>query len=135
MLPLPRECRGGNSGACSPGLRLGGALGAGLLKPAPAAAESLAPVPIPGGSPFLGGEFHVFGPAAIPTDPVDAELSTITDLDGFVGLAYISGMVTQTNTKTDETEKLPFLNSDMRFMTGNYRGLDGRLHRGTFALV
>ena len=135
MPPLPRECRGGNSGACSPGLRLGGALGAGLLKPAPAAAESLAPVPIPGGSPFLGGEFHVFGPAAIPTDPVDAELSTITDLDGFVGLAYISGMVTQTNTKTDETEKLSFLNSDMRFMTGNYRGLDGRLHRGTFALV
>jgi len=133
--PPPRMSRRQLGRALAGTAALGGALGAGLLKPAPAAAESLAPVLIPGGSPLLGGNFHVFGPAAIPTDPVDAELSTITDLDGFVGLAYISGMVTQTNTKTDETEKLSFLNSDMRFMTGNYRGLDGRLHRGTFALV
>jgi len=114
---------------------LGGALATGLLKPAPVAAESLAPVPIPGGTPILGGDFHVFGPASIPTDPVDAEPITITNFDGFVGLAYISGMVTQTNTTTGEPLKLPYLNSDMRFMTGNYRGLDGRLHRGTFALV
>ena len=114
---------------------LGGALATGLLKPAPSAADSLAPVPIPGGTPLLGGNFHVFGPAAIPTDPVDAEPITITNFDGFVGLAYPSGKVTRTNTTTNVTEQLQFLSSDMRFMTGNYRGLDGRLHRGTFALV
>jgi hypothetical protein len=112
---------------------LGGALAAGLLKPAPVAAESLAPVPIPSGTPNVPGGFHFFGPASL--DPVDAEPITITNFDGFVGLAYPSGLVTQTNTTTHETEQLQFLSSDMRFMTGNYRGLDGRLHHGTFALV
>jgi hypothetical protein len=112
---------------------LGSALATGLLKPA--AAESLAPVPIPGGTPIVGGDFHFFGPASPGFDPVDAEPITITNFDGFVGLAYPSGMVTQTNTTTHETEQLQFLSSDMRFMTGNYRGLDGRLHHGTFALV
>ena len=113
---------------------LGGAPGSGLLKPGLAqASESFAPVPIPGGSPFLGGSFHVFGPNAI--DPIDAEPITITNLNGFVGLAYISGMVTQTNTQTGETLRLPFINSDMRFMQGVFRGADGRIHQGTFALV
>ena len=99
------------------------------------AAESLAPVPIPGGTPIAGGDFHFFGPALPGLDPVDAEPITITNFDGFVGLAYPSGKVTRTNTTTNVTEQLQFLSSDMRFMTGNYRGLDGRLHRGTFALV
>ena len=49
-------------------------------------------------------------------DPIDAEPATITNLDASVGLAYVSGMVTQTNTKTDEVVRLPFVNSDMRFM-------------------
>ena len=112
---------------------LGSALATGL--PAPAAAESLAPVPIPGGSPALGGNFHVFGPALPGFDPVDAEPSSITNFDGFVGLAYINGLVTRTNTTTNESQPLQFLNSDMRFMTGNYRGLDGKLHHGTFGFV
>ncbi|MGC2203082.1 MAG: hypothetical protein WA633_23450, partial [Stellaceae bacterium] len=114
----------------------GGALGAGLLKPALASNWSFAPVPIPGGSPGLGGFYHVFGPS--PTmggDPIDAEPSTITNLDGFVGLAYISGMVTRINTKTRERLRLPFQNSDMRFMKGNFRGTDGEIHQSTFALV
>jgi hypothetical protein len=68
-------------------------------------------------------------------DPIDAEPSTITNLNGFVGLAYISGMVTQTNTKTGATARYPFQNSDMRFMQGNFRGTDGRVHQGAFALV
>jgi hypothetical protein len=113
---------------------LGGALGPGLLRPGLAAPKmSFGPVPIPGGSPVLGGSFHVFAPAAI--DPIDAEPITITNLNGFVGLAYISGMVTQTNTKTEEVLRLPFINSDMRFMQGDFRGTDGRVHQGTFALV
>lgn len=114
---------------------LGSVLATGLLKPAPAAADSLAPVPIPGGTPALGGQFHVFGPGSIPTDPVDAEPITITNFNGFVGLAYISGMVTRTNTTTNELQRFQFLSSDMRFMTGNYRGLDGKLHHGTFGFV
>jgi hypothetical protein len=113
---------------------VGGALGPGLLRPGLAAPRpSFAPVPIPGGSPVLGGSYHVFAPDAI--DPIDAEPITITNLNGFVGLAYISGMVTQTNTKTGEALRLPFTNSDMRFMQGEFRGADGRVHRGTFALV
>jgi hypothetical protein len=113
----------------------GGALGAGFLKPALASNWSFAPVPIPGGSPTLGGFYHVFGPASGLADPIDAEPSTITNLDGFVGLAYISGMVTRTNTKTRERVRLPFMNSDMRFMKGNFRGTDGKIHQSTFALV
>jgi hypothetical protein len=112
---------------------IGSTLGSSLLKPGLAEARaSFAPVPIPGGSPVLGG-YHVFGPAAF--DPIDAELSTITNHNGFVGLAYISGMVTQTNTKTGEKQLLPFVDADMRFMEGVFRGMDGRIHQGAFAFV
>jgi hypothetical protein len=30
---------------------------------------------------------------------------------------------------------LPFVDSDMRFMKGVFRGTDGRIHQGAFALV
>jgi hypothetical protein len=114
----------------------GGAIGTGFLKPALAnTLPSFAPVPIPGGTPVLGGFYHVFGPASGLLDPIDAEPSTITNLDGFVGLAYVSGMVTRTNTKTGEKLRLPFRESDMRFMKGNFRGTDGNIHKATFALV
>jgi hypothetical protein len=113
---------------------LGGALGPGLFRPGPAEASgSFAPVPIPGGTPLLNGMYHWFGPAFV--DPIDAEPATISNLNGVVGLAYISGMVTQTNTKTHEILRLPFVNSDMRFMQGEFRGTDGGVHQGTFALV
>ena len=82
---------------------------------------------------FAGGVVPRVSPGRV--DPIDAEPITITNLNGFVGLAYISGMVTQTNTKTGEVLRLPFMNSDMRFMQGEFRGTDGRVHRGTFALV
>jgi hypothetical protein len=104
-----------------------------LWAPSPAEAASFAPVPIPGGTPFLGGAYHVFGPAAF--DPADAEPATITNLDAFVGLAYVSGKVTQTNTKTGDVQRLPFVDSDMRFMQGVFRGTDGKVHRGAFAFV
>ena len=97
------------------------------------AVASSDPVPIPGGTPVLGGAFHIYGPAAI--DPVDAEPSTITDFNGFVGLAYISGAVTRRRRSTGQIDVLPFLDADMRFMQGVYRAQDGRVRRGTFALI
>ena len=97
------------------------------------AKASFAPVPIPGGSPVLGGSYHVFGPAAI--DPIDAEPSSITNFNGFIGLSYIRGMVTQTNRKTGERRRLPFIDSDMRFMQGDFVGTDRRMHQGAFAFV
>ena len=109
------------------------AVGSRLWTPSPLEAASFAPVPIPGGTPVLGGAYHVFGPAAF--DPIDAEPVTITNLNAFVGLAYVSGMVTRTNTKTGEVLQLPFVNSDMRFMQGVFRGTDGRVHQGAFAFV
>jgi len=98
--------------------------------------KSSLPVPIRGGSPKLGGSFHVFGPTPGGSfDPIDAEPSTITDFNGFVGLAYISGTVQRTDKRTREVRTLPMISSDMRFMTGVFRGVDSRVHEGTFALV
>jgi len=113
---------------------VGAALGSGLAWPGLVSAHpSQDPIPIPGGTPVLGGAFHVFGPGLI--DPADAEPSTITDFNGFIGLAFISGTVTRTNTKTGEVRTLPFVNSDMRFMKGVFKGTDGRIHQGAFAFV
>ena len=94
------------------------------------------PIPIPGGTAALGGAFHVFAPAAF--DPVDAEPITITNFNGFVGLAYVSGMVTRrkrSNGRVVEVVQYPFIDSDMRFMQGVYRGVDGRVRRGTFGFI
>src|SRR5262249_53906491 len=66
---------------------LGGALGSGLFKPGLARTRaSFAPVPIRGGTPLLGGSFHVFAPAPTGADPIDTEPITITNFNGFVGL-------------------------------------------------
>jgi hypothetical protein len=115
----------------------GAVVGAGIWKPKTvAAAAPTDPIPIPGGTPALGGGFHTFGPTPDGSfDPIDAEPSTITDFNGFVGLAYIDGMVTRRNTRTGEVRVFPTLGSDMRFMSGVYRGMDGKLHHGAFALV
>lgn len=109
------------------------AVGSRLWAPSMVEAASFAPVPIPGGTPVLGGAYHVFAPGAF--DPIDAEPITITNLNAFVGLAYLSGNVTRTNTKTGEVVRLPFVNSDMRFMQGVFRGTDGKVHQGAFAFV
>ena len=108
-------------------------VGSRLWTPSAVEAASFAPVPIPGGTPALGGAYHVFGPAAF--DPADAEPATITNLSAAVGLAYVSGMVTQTNIKTGDVVRLPFVDSDMRFMQGVFRGTDGKVHQGAFAFV
>ena len=87
------------------------------------------PVPLPIGS--FG--FHVNAPVFL--DPVDADPSTITDFQGFTGLAYINGMVSRTDRRTQAKVELPFLSSDMRLMEGEYRGFDGRVRRGTFGFI
>ena len=130
-LPVPVSRR--QFARTTAGSALAAAVASRLWSPSLAEASSFAPVPIPGGTPALGGAYHVFGPAAF--DPADAEPATITNLDAAVGLAYVSGMVTQTNIKTGEVMRLPFVDSDMRFMQGVFRGTDGKLHRGAFAFV
>jgi hypothetical protein len=74
----------------------------------------------------------VFAPDS--TNP-DTEPITITNFNGFVGLAYISGMVTETDLSTGAQRRLPFLTADMRFMHGVYRDTNGQVRQGTFALV
>jgi hypothetical protein len=93
------------------------------------------PLPIPGGTPVLGGAFHVYGPGAPGLDPPDSEPATITDFRGFLGLAYISGTVVRTQRSTGDTATLPFLGADMRFMQGIYRGADGKARQGTFGFI
>ena len=90
---------------------------------------SATPVPIPGGLQLLGPEgplFHVFLPAP------GAEPSTITNFNGFIGWAAVGGM--GTHTVGGQARHLPF-DSDMRFMTGEFVGADGRNHHGAFAFI
>lgn len=112
---------------------VGATLGSGLWKAEAKPPGSSEPVPIPGGFQAGGKTFHVFAPGN--GNPPDLEPITITDFNGFVGLAYISGMVTETNTKTGRSRRLPFLDSDMRFMQGVFRDTEGRVQQGAFALV
>jgi hypothetical protein len=89
------------------------------------------PVPVQGSPNAV--PFSVWAPLVF--DPIDADPSTITNFNGVAGLAYISGMVTRTNTKTGDVERFPFLDADMRFMQGTYRGVDGRPRQSTFGFI
>jgi hypothetical protein len=113
------------------------ALGSGLLRPPLLyAAAPDDPLPIPGGSPGLGGGFHIYGPTPDGSlDPIDAEPASITNFDGTTGLAYVDGTVTRTRISTGERVELPFIASDMRFMQGVYRGVDGKPRQGTFGFI
>jgi len=121
------------AGTAVAGATLGSGLWKSEAKPAPGSGE---PVPIPGGiQPVPGGPiFHVFPPASMGA-PADLEPISITDFNGFVGLAYISGMVTETNTKSGAIRRFPFIDADMRFMQGVFRDKDGRVQQGAFAFV
>ena len=74
-----------------------------------------------------GVAFHVtfFGPGVDP--------SSIGDFSGLVGVADVQGTGTATN-PDGSTETLLF-DTDMRFMSGVYVGLDGEVHKGTFGFV
>jgi hypothetical protein len=115
---------------------LGAALGSELEEERSRSNWSFAPVPIPSGTPALGGIFHVLGPGTgAGHDPIDAEPATITNFNGFVGLAFLSGNVTRTNLKTGRRDLFPFVECDMRFMKGTFLGADGQDHRAAFAFV
>ena len=119
------------------GVAAGAAIAGQLLKPWTLYAAGDDPLPLPTGS---LGPFRVFAPYRLDDpnlqlDPPDAEPSTITNFNGVVGLAYIDGTVTRTRISTGEAVELPSLFSDMRFMSGVYRGVDGKPRQGTFALI
>jgi hypothetical protein len=97
---------------------------------------SVAPLPIPGGvldpNPFGGPavHFHLPGPADSATpDKIGGDPSSIDDFNGFVGVAHVQG------TGMDNNGNPLLWDVDIRFMQGVYQGVDGNLHRGTFAFV
>jgi len=91
---------------------------------------SATPLPIPGGLQLLGPGtplFHVFLPAP------GVEPSTITNLNGFVGWAAVGG--TGTHTVLGEPPQHLHFEADVRFMSGEFVGADGRNHHGAFTFI
>jgi hypothetical protein len=109
-------------------------VGAGLLLPKWAFADGgdkVLPNPIPFAQKLLPptrpyGPFHFMFPG--PADQ-GHEPSLITDFNGFIGVAKISG------TGTDANGNALTFGGDMRFMKGEYVGVDGNNHRGAFAFI
>ena len=109
----------------------GAVAGAGILAPAigQAGVTSPEPNPIPGGTDVPGlGLFHLFFPGK------GLEPSTITDFNGFVGIAEVGGTGIGTDTPEDPEVGLIF-DVDLRFMHGKYIGKDGKKRVGTFGFV
>ena len=100
--------------------------GTGLLL---AQSDGAAPKPIPGGFQLTPGGpfFHVSGGPG-------GENSAITDFNGFIGSAIVDGAGTATKVSTGAQSQLNF-DTDMRFMQGEYVGVDGKHYQGTFAFV
>jgi hypothetical protein len=95
---------------------------------------SVSPIPIPGGlapSPFGGPDIHsrLPGPADATSGRTGGEASTITDFNGFVGVANVQG------TGTDNNGNSLFWDTDLRLIDGVFEGVDGAIHQGTFAFV
>jgi hypothetical protein len=93
--------------------------------PALAARRGGDPRPIPGGTAFLAPDnpevFHVFAPG-------EGEPNTITDFNGFVGVAHITG------TGAGANADLSF-DIDNRFITGEYIALNGQHANATFGFL
>ena len=87
------------------------------------------PRPIPGGfdSSFnivpTGADVHVLPPG------IGFEMSTITDFNGVVAASEIRG------TAHGSDGSVWDFDTDMRFMRGDFVGLDGRVHHGTFGFI
>ena len=110
---------------------IGGLAAVGLLDPAAvfAARPSRAPRPIPGGlskdfKPVTRNPFIHVGPPAI-----GGEMSTITDFHGLVGASEIRGTAHGSDGTAYDFD------TDMRFMRGDYVGVDRRVHHGTFGFI
>ena len=109
---------------------LGGVAGAGAFGPSSAfAGANASPRPIPGGfdknfipvpkHPVL----HVLPPG------IGFEMSTITDFNGVVAGSETRGRAHGSDGTTYDFD------TDMRFMHGTYRGLDGRMRKGAFGFI
>src|SRR5215470_4199145 len=107
----------------------GATAGVSLIPAVGRAAKPSNNAPVPTSNTFTanGLTFHVsgFGPG------LDA--SSITDFNGFVGVADVQGTGTGTN-PDGSTETLLF-DTDMRFISGVYQGADAAVHKGTFGFV
>lgn len=107
----------------------GAALGAGLFPAGALAARPSDATPKPTAQTVtLNGvtfQLSFFGPHVDP--------SSIGDFNGFVGVADVQGTGTATN-PNGSTETLLF-DTDMRFMSGVYVGVDGAVHKGTFGFI
>jgi hypothetical protein len=116
--------------------------GSGLWQPKLVSAASLpgnAPKPIPGGTTIPGlGFFHFFFPTGGPPGALTIESgqgdpALITDFKGMVGVGDFSGG-TGTGKTGVHTSQL-FWKADVRFMVGEFIGVDGHHHHGAFAFV
>jgi hypothetical protein len=104
----------------------GAAVGAGLLPANVLAGKpstNLTPKPTTQQVMIGGFTFSLsfFGPGVDP--------SSITDFNGFVGVADVQG------TGTTNTGETLLFDTDMRFMSGVYVGVDGAVHKGTFGFI
>jgi hypothetical protein len=107
----------------------GSTLGASLLGPAAAAARSLRPVPVPGGTEIGGRLFHLFLPGP------GNEPSTITDFVGDVGIAVVDGTWEVARGNPRNGVRRGSYEGDLRFMKGVFRAANGAFHQATFGFV
>src|SRR5262245_35003817 len=109
----------------------GAILGSSLLQPAAALAGNphtdSTPNPTTNTFSVSGLDFSLtfFGPGLDP--------SSITDFNGFVGVADVLGTGTATN--PDGSKETLLFDTDMRFMSGSYVGKDGKVYHGAFGFV
>jgi hypothetical protein len=94
-----------------------------LASPSLASASS-GPRPIPGGSFVIDGQLLHVNNLGVGNDE-----STIFNFKGRLASTFVLGQ----GTAGDGTRYGHFV--DMRFMEGDYVGLDGKLHNGTFAFI
>ena len=90
------------------------------------------PRPIPGGiQPFGPGTevFHLF-PIMHGVEP-----SSITDFNGFLGAAEIQGSWSVSGQSAPVPIPPTTFDADMRFMSGEHVGLDGRHRQGVFGFI
>jgi hypothetical protein len=107
------------------GAAVAGALWMPALAHAGGGTTAAVPTPVPP-NPALGG-LHINLPGE------NHEPSSITDLNGFVGIGAVRGEGTATPSH-GQTQRL-FFDVDNRFMRGEFVGADGRMHHGTFAFT
>jgi hypothetical protein len=98
-----------------------------------------APNPIPGGTLLDGlGLFHFYFPTANPFGGLTVQSgqgdpSPITDLNGFIGVGDFAGGTGMGTTPSGTTPL--FWAADVRFMKGEYVGINGKHRQGAFAFL